>query len=165
MKYSKDLLDQIFENRSSILVIIEGEFHEIKNTEFLNQSDIESIEDICESYEDLNERVQIKRKYRDYPSYQVNKGAPIRNRIVEFVGNRFITEDELKNFLIRLEEERGNSIDQRKWFSRNQKYFESFQNRGQKVWTLSKFGKRVFEYIIKAGQQKQINESAGLFKF
>ena len=166
MNFTKGLLDSILESRESISILIEGEFHTISSTEFLSESEIENIEEIFENYEEeIFERVQIKRKYREYSSYQVNKGAPVRNRIVEFVGKRFVTEDELKNFLIRLEEERGNSIDQRKWFSRNQKYFESFQNRGQKVWTLSKFGKRVFEFIVKAGQQKQINESVGLFKF
>jgi hypothetical protein len=158
MQFSKEFLDEVFEKRESLDILIEGEIHTISSTEFLTESEIEGIEEIYE-------RVQIKRKYGEYSSYQVNKGAPVRNRIVEFVGKRFVTEDELKNFLIRLEEERGNAIDQRKWFSRNQKYFESFQNRGQKVWTLSKFGKRVFEFIIKTGQQKQINESVGLFKF
>lgn len=161
--FTKNLLDSILESRENITLLIEGEIHSISSTEFLSESEIEKIEEIYD--EEILERIQIKRKYKEYSSYQVNKGAPIRNRIVEFVGKRFVTEDELKNFLIRLEEEKGGAIDQRKWFTRNQRYFESFQNRGQKVWTLSKFGKRVLEFIVKAGHQKQINESIGLFKF
>jgi hypothetical protein len=161
--FTKDLLDSILENRENIILMIEGEIHSISSTDFLSESEIEKIEEIYD--EEILERIQIKRKYAEYSSYQVNKGAPIRNRIVEFVGKRFVTEDELKNFLLRLEEEKGNAIDQRKWFTRNQRYFESFQNRGQKVWTLSKFGKRVLEFIVKTGHQKQINESVGLFKF
>ena len=161
--FTKDLLDSILESRENISLLIEGEIHSISSTEFLSESEIEKIEEIYD--EEILERIQIKRKYKEYSSYQVNKGAPIRNRIVEFVGKRFVTEDELKNFLLRLEEEKGNAIDQRKWFTRNQRYFESFQNRGQKVWTLSKFGKRVLEFIVKTGHQKQINESVGLFKF
>jgi hypothetical protein len=163
--FTKEFLDSVLESRESISILIEGEIHTISSTEFLSESDIENIEEIYESEEEILERVQIKRKYGEYSSYQVNRGAPIRNRIIEFVGKRFVTEDELKNFLIRLEEEKGSAIDQRKWFSRNQKYFESFQNRGQKVWTLSKFGKRVLEFVVKSAQQKQINESVGLFKF
>ena len=117
---------------------------------------------------EVNERVQIKRKYGEYSAHNVNVEAPIRNRVVEFVGKRFVTNEELKNFLTKLEEDRGNAIDQRKWFGRNMRYFESTENRGQQVWSLSKFGKRVLEQIIKAKSQKQsntMNESIGLFKF
>ncbi len=168
MKYSKELIESIFENREYIDILIEDKIERISTPEFLNEEDINSIEEIYESYDfefPLEERVQIKRKYREYSSFNVNKQAPIRNRIVEFVGSRFVTETELKSFLTKLEEDRGNAIDNRKWFSRNSKYFESFQNRGQQVWTLSKYGKRIYEFIIKQNNQKQINESVGLFKF
>jgi len=116
---------------------------------------------------ELNEeRTQIKRKYGEYSHIKVNEKAPIRNKVIEFVGKRFVTEEEMKNFLTQLTEERGKEFDQRKWFGNNEKYFESFENRGQKVWTLSKFGKRVLEYVIKKSAQKQqVNESVGLFKF
>lgn len=114
----------------------------------------------------INEgRTQIKRKYADYGSIRVNEKAPIRNKVIQFVGKRFVTEEEMKSFLTQLTEERGKEFDQRKWFGRNEKYFEAFENRGQKVWTLSKFGKRVLENVIKKTEQKQtINESIGLFK-
>jgi hypothetical protein len=115
---------------------------------------------------ELNEgREQIKRKYGEHGSIKVNETAPVRNEIVRFVGKRFVTEEELKNFLTKLSESRGKDIDASKWFSRNEKYFESFQNRGQQVWTLSKFGKRVLEFIKRKDSSSGIvNESTGLFK-
>lgn len=114
----------------------------------------------------INEgRTQIKRKYAAHGSIRVNEKAPIRNKVIQFVGKRFVTEEEMKSFLTQLTEDRGKEFDQRKWFGRNEKYFEAFENRGQKVWTLSKFGKRVLENVIKKTEQKQtINESVGLFK-
>lgn len=114
----------------------------------------------------INEgRTQIKRKYAAHGSIRVNEKAPIRNKVIQFVGKRFVTEEEMKSFLTQLTEDRGKEFDQRKWFGRNEKYFEAFENRGQKVWTLSKFGKRVLENVIKKSEQKQtINESVGLFK-
>ena len=119
------------------------------------------------SEETVNEgRAQIKRKYGEYGAIRVNSEAPIRNSILEFVGKRFVTEEEMKAHLTKLSEDRGTAIDQTKWFSRNMRYFESFENRGAKVWTLSKYGKRVLENIIKSKQEKtMIKESIGLFKF
>lgn len=120
--------------------------------------------------EELNEgRSQIKRKYGEYSSIKVNEKAPIRNKVIEFVGKRFVTEDEIKMFLTQLTEERGKEIHSKKWFKNNSKYFESFTNRGQNVLTLSKYGKRVLEMINKP-KTNTINESSstsgiGLFKF
>jgi hypothetical protein len=68
----------------------------------------------------------------------------------------------MEAFLTKLVEERGKDFNNKKWFSRNERYFESFENRGQKVWTLSKYGKRVLEMI--KSTPKNINESVGLFK-
>lgn len=114
----------------------------------------------------INEaREQIKRKYGEYSSIRVNETAPIRNEIIRFVNKRFVTEEELKMFLTKLSEDRGKDLDARQWFSRNERYFESFQNRGQQVWTLSKFGKRVYEFIKRNDSSTgKINESIGLFK-
>jgi hypothetical protein len=116
--------------------------------------------------EEINEgKTQIKRKYGEHGAINVYERGPIRNRIIEFVKNKFVTEVELKDFVKSLIEERGVEFNSNQWFARNKKYFESFENRGQQVWTLSKYGKRVYEYIVKKGSQKQINESVGLFKF
>jgi hypothetical protein len=114
----------------------------------------------------INEaREQIKRKYRESNSIRVNEATPIRNDIVRFVGKRFVTEEELKMFLSTLSENRGKNINARQWFAKNERYFESFQNRGQQVWTLSKYGKRVHEFINRRDSStNKINESIGLFK-
>jgi hypothetical protein len=166
MKFSKDFLIEVLEKRESINILSEGVISTIKSVEFISDSDVDAIDEIFETFDyAIEERVQIKRKYGEHSPYQINKGASIRNPIVEFVGTRFVTDKELSDFLLRLEEDRGNSINQKRWFGKNQKYFESFQNRGQQVWTLSKFGKRVFEFVIKERNKKQLNESIGLFKF
>lgn len=116
---------------------------------------------------EINERTQIKRKWGQYPSHNINSTAPIRDKVIEFFDNRFVNDTELANFLIRLEEDRGNPINHKLWFSRNKKYFESFEIRGQKLWTLSKYGKRVLEFLTKQKTEKIINESVniGLFKY
>jgi len=132
--------------------------------EFLNAN----VKEINES--EVNEgRSQIKRKYGEHGAIRVNSEAPVRNSILEFVGKRFVTRAELDAHLTQLSEDRGKAIDQTKWFSRNMRYFESFSNRGSEVWTLSKYGKRVLENIMKARKENQektmIKESIGLFKF
>jgi hypothetical protein len=119
---------------------------------------------------EVNEgRSQIKRKYGEHGAIRVNSEAPVRNSILEFVGKRFVTRAELDSHLTQLSEDRGKAVDQNAWFKRNERYFESFSNRGSEVWTLSKYGKRVLENITKAKQEKQeksmIKESIGLFKF
>jgi hypothetical protein len=126
----------------------------------------ESKPELNEESVEVNEaREQIKRKYGEYGSIKVNETAPIRNEILRFVNKRFVTEEELKNFLTKMSESRGKDVDARQWFSRNERYFESFSNRGQQVWTLSKFGKRVHEFIKrKDSSTGKVNESIGLFK-
>ena len=111
-------------------------------------------------------RTQIKRKYGEYTNIRVNEKAPVRNKVVQFVGKRFVTEEEMKTFLTKLTEERGKDLDANKWFGRNSRYFEKFENRGQKVLTLSKYGKRVLEMIRKSEAKVNLNESTsiGLFK-
>jgi hypothetical protein len=116
--------------------------------------------------ENVNEaRSQIKRQYGQYSRIQVNETAPIRNKILNFIGNRFVTEEEMKSQLTKITEEVGKEFDQRTWFKNNKRYFESFENRGQTIWTLSRYGKRVFEFINKP-KQEVISESLqiGLFK-
>ena len=110
-------------------------------------------------------RSQIKRQYGQYSKIRVNEKAPLRNTILNFVGNRFITDDEMQSQLTKMSEEIGKEFDQRTWFKNNKRYFESFENRGQQVWTLSKYGKRVFEFINKPKQNIIMeNKSIGLFK-
>jgi hypothetical protein len=107
---------------------------------------------------ELNERHEIKRKYGQYEAKRINAGAPIRDSIVTFVGKRFVTEDELKTHLEKLSEQRGGAVNGAAWFKNNKKYFESFTNRGQNVVTLSKYGKRVFEFILATQKAAKLNE-------
>lgn len=109
-------------------------------------------------------RAQIKRKYGEHSSIRVNEKTPVRNKVIEFVGKRFVTEEEMKTFLTKLTEERGKEMNQKQWFDRNKRFFESFENRGQRVWTLSKYGQRVLELVKRSTQKQSINESIGLFK-
>jgi hypothetical protein len=129
--------------------------------EFLNTN----VKEVNES--EVNEgRSQIKRKYGEHGAIRVNSQAPIRNSILEFVGKRFVTKSELDSHLTQLSEDRGKAFNHTTWFKNNERYFESFTNRGSEVWTLSKYGKRVLENIIKSKQEKtMIKESIGLFKF
>jgi hypothetical protein len=116
--------------------------------------------------ENVNEgRSQIKRHYGQYSKIRVNEKAPIRNKVINFVGKRFVTEEEMKSHLTTITEDIGKEFDQRKWFKNNQRYFESFENRGQKVLTLSKYGKRVHEFINKPKDNTLMeNKQIGLFK-
>ena len=76
---------------------------------------------------EINEgRSQIKRKYGEHGAIRVNNEAPIRNSILEFLGKRFVTRDEMNSHLTQLSEDRGKAVDQTKWFKRNERYFNSF---------------------------------------
>lgn len=171
MNFTRDFLNEVLICRESIKVLLnEGTILTINaGDEFTRINDIVAVsENYGEEIEELEERVQIKRKYGQYGSMAANSSAPVRDRIVEFVGKKFCNEEELQNFLLKLEEDRGTSFNQKQWFDRNQKYFQSFKNEGQQVWTLSKFGKRVLEHILKnkTKTKPMVNESKiGLFKF
>jgi len=169
MNFTRDFLNEVLICRDSIKVLLnEGTIVTINaGDEFTRINDIVAVsENYSEEIEELEERVQIKRKYGQYGSMAANSSAPVRDRIVEFVGKKFCNEEELQNFLLKLEEDRGTSFNQKQWFDRNQKYFQSFKNEGQQVWTLSKFGKRVLEHILKNKTKPMVNESKiGLFKF
>ena len=61
-------------------------------------------------------RAQIKRKYGEHSSIRVNEKTPVRNKVIEFVGKRFVTEEEMKTFLTKLTEERGKDMNPKQWF-------------------------------------------------
>ena len=111
---------------------------------------------------ELNEgRHQVKRKYGEYNRIRVNEnGASVRDTIIKFVGKNYVTEEDLHNHLIRLEEDRGGvKVNKAKWFKRNQKFFATFEKRGNKYYSLSKYGQRVLEMIKKKETSKVMNES------
>jgi len=113
--------------------------------------------------EELNEeRHQVKRKYGDYSRIRVNEtGAPVRDTIIKYVGKNYVTEEDLHNHLIRLEEDRGGSkVNKATWFKRNQKFFTTFEKNGSSYYSLSKYGQRVYEMILKRDSApKEVNES------
>jgi len=114
--------------------------------------------------EELNEgRQQVKRKYGEHGRIRINEnGASVRDTIIKFVGKNYVTEEDLHNHLIRLEEDRGGQkVNKTKWFARNQKFFSTFEKRGNKYYSLSKYGQRVLEMIVKNEKTKSkvMNES------
>jgi hypothetical protein len=113
--------------------------------------------------EALDERRVIKRRYSHHGPIAINDSAPIRNEVIEFVGNRFVTPDELTSFFSKLEEDKGGKAkNYRKWFARNGRYFESATVKGKKILMLSKLGRRVFEHIVK---RRSVNEAMGFESF
>jgi hypothetical protein len=113
--------------------------------------------------EELNEgRHQVKRKYGDYNRIRINEnGANVRDTIIKYVGKNYVTEEDLHNHLIRLEEDRGGAkVNKAKWFKRNQKFFTTFEKKGTTYYSLSKYGQRVFEMINKRDSlPAEVNES------
>ena len=111
---------------------------------------------------ELNEgRHQVKRKYGVYNRIRVNEnGASVRDTIIKFVGKNYVTEEDIHNHLIRLEEDRGGKkVNKVKWFKRNQKFFSTFEKKGTKFYSLSKYGQRVLEMINKKETSQAMNES------
>lgn len=111
--------------------------------------------------ENISERVQIKRKWGQYEASLVNSTTPIRDKMIQWVGERRITEEELKQYLSSIQEERGKTPDN-SWFTKNSRFFEQANHRGQDVYVLSKYGKRVLEAIKRGETEKvkrQLNEN------
>ena len=113
--------------------------------------------------ENVNEaRHQVKRKYGEHAKIKVNEnGATVRDTIIKYVGKNYVTEEDLNNYLIRLEEDRGTGkINKTKWFKRNTKFFSTFEKNGEKYISLSKYGNRVLEMIAKRDAVPAVNESS-----
>ena len=112
--------------------------------------------------ESLNEgRHQVKRRYGTHGRIRVNEnGAKVRETIIKYIGKNYVTEEDLHNHLIRLEEDRGGvKVNKAKWFARNQKLFSTFEKRGNRYYSLSKYGMRVLELINNKVVKKTLNES------
>jgi len=112
--------------------------------------------------ESLNEgRHQVKRRYGAHGRIRVNEnGAKVRETIIKYIGKNYVTEEDLHNHLIRLEEDRGGvKVNKAKWFARNQKLFSTFEKRGNRYYSLSKYGMRVLELINNKVVKKTLNES------
>ena len=89
--------------------------------------------------ESLNERrIQIKRKYTEnHPAITAGKTARVRNKILEYISDGKLTQDEFNKILSEL------SLDSKRWLKRNQKYF----NVSEEGISLSTFGKRILKGI------------------
>lgn len=69
--------------------------------------------------------------------------APVRQAVIEFVGDRMVTKEELEEFFNKVDEETGaDNAKCRRWYKRNGRYFESH---GEKV-RLSEFGRAVLAH-------------------
>jgi len=106
-------------------------------------------------------RFRVKRHYGEHKHIRVNeKGAPVRDTVVKFIGKNYVTEEDLHNHLIRLEEDRGGKqVDKGKFFQRNKKLFITFEKKGQTYYSLSKYGMRVLEMIKNRDKKPMVNES------
>ncbi len=106
----------------------------------------EKVEKMQEQF--INERrIQIKRKYTEnHPARTAGKTARVRNKILEYISDGKLTQDEFNKILSEL------SLDSKRWLKRNQKYF-SISEEGI---SLSTFGKRILKGItINENQNKK----------
>lgn len=99
----------------------------------------------------LNEgKVTVKRKYTEsHPEKAVSEYAPIREKVLSFINsNGTVTHKQLLEFFKSLNEESGGATS-RKWLNKNTVYFNIKEKNGDKTYSLSNFGKRVHESILK----------------
>lgn len=109
-------------------------------------------------YEDVNEaRINIKRKYGQRGSIKTIQKAPLRNSILNKIGNKVVTEEDMKNLLSKVEEDLGKPYNQTKWFRNNKRYFDKIKTSEGWSYKLSKYGKKVYD-SIQNGNKKMITE-------
>jgi hypothetical protein len=158
----KEYLMELLAVRGRLSVTLEGG----ESVRVVSPDDVRALPDgVLESASDLyppwvealEERRVIKRKYGEHGPIHINDSGPVRNAIVEFVGNRFVTEEELDAFISKVDESGEKKPHYRKWFKRNGRYFESVTVKGKRLTVLSKLGKRVFEHIL---ERQRASESS-----
>lgn len=92
-----------------------------------------------ESNKKMNEGITLKRKYTDaYPALVVGEHAKIRNAVLNAIAEGTLTNEEVMKIVNEY------SANGKKWFSRNQKYFQVSEEGGV---SLSAFGKRLYDSI------------------
>ena len=99
----------------------------------------------------LNEgKVVVKRKYTEtHPEKSVSNTAPIRERVLSFISEKgSVSRQELLEFLVSMNEETGGNTS-RKWLTKNPTLFMVKEKNGVKTYTLSSYGKKVHESIMK----------------
>jgi len=95
-------------------------------------------------------KVIVKRKYTEvHPEKSVSDKAPIRERVLSFVNEKgYVTRQEMLEFLKAMNEESGGNTS-RKWLTKNPTLFIIKEKNGVKTYTLSSYGKKVHESIMK----------------
>ncbi len=158
----RDVIEDLLAQRGALHVHPRGSDAHLRVTsvdQLVESIDVEAVTDVYPDWvEALDERKIIKRKYRDHGPIHINDSGPVRNEVIEFVGNRFVTEEELDKFFSKLEEDKGRKVDYRKWFKRNGRYFENVKAKGKRLLILSGLGKKVFEHILR--RKTDLRESA-----
>jgi len=87
----------------------------------------------------MNEGITLKRKYTDaHPALVVGEHAKIRNAVLNAIAEGTLTNEEVMKIVSE------HSANGKKWFSRNQKYFQVSEEGGV---SLSAFGKRLYNSI------------------
>lgn len=85
-------------------------------------------------------KVQVKRKWGQYPAKRTSTTAKVRNAIFNAMNDGVITEEEIKKILTEIGANK-------RWLSRNKKLFVISELDGITSYGLSKFGKRIFDAI------------------
>lgn len=120
---------------------------------FKNRQIPKSIASIPVFESDINERktIRVKRKYTEnHPEVRIGQIAPVRNRVLEYIGNRgTVSYRQLKNFISKVQESEGISISMR-WIKKNSALIDSEIVEGYVKFSLTKRGKRIFERIRKS---------------
>jgi cytidyltransferase-like protein len=110
---------------------------------------------LVKSFEELFEKkLNIKRKYTDaYPAKTISSEAKVRNAILTAVSDGILTEEEFVGILKSINANKG-------WIYKNKQLFKIEEDKGGlKTYSLSKYGKKIFDAIIKNSMPKQINEA------
>lgn len=108
-----------------------------------------------EETEELKEaRKQILRKYGERSRIRINEKAHLRNSIILGVGNKQLTLEQLKTLFNKVEETRGKTVNGKRWFKENRKYFKESGG----TYTLSKLGKRVYNRLLEMDYESKMSK-------
>jgi hypothetical protein len=93
-------------------------------------------------------KISVKRKYTNaHPSIDIQKYAPVRERVLSFIGERGkVSRKQILEFLRGMNEEQGKKTSMR-WVQRNSKYIKEYEINGTKNYKLTALGERVLRNI------------------
>lgn len=93
----------------------------------------------------LNEKkVQVKRKYKEYPEKIVNFKTPVRNKILEFIASKGkVSKEEITEFIQKFNEENERTT-KISWLRKNKNFVKKITEKDGTVnYTLTKFGQKL----------------------